>query len=96
MPVSGPFLQIDLNPEMLGNNVKNTLSVAGDARLVAEDLAILLKRRAVQRHPGLWLQALNQQRAKFWEDAEKEFGSNEVPSFWSAPTCRPMPARFDK
>lgn len=38
------IIQIDLNPEMLGNNFKNALSVAGDARLVAEDLAVLLKK----------------------------------------------------
>lgn len=29
------IIQIDLNPEMLGNNYKNALSVAGDARLAA-------------------------------------------------------------
>ena len=37
------ILQIDLNPEMLGNNSRNTLSVAGDAKLVSDDLLILLK-----------------------------------------------------
>jgi acetolactate synthase-1/2/3 large subunit len=73
------ILQIDLNPEMLGNNFKNTLSVAGDARLVTEDLTILLKRRTAQRRPADWLNALNQRRAKFWEDAEKESTLNDIP-----------------
>jgi acetolactate synthase I/II/III large subunit len=73
------ILQIDLNPEILGNNFKNTLSVAGDARLVAEDLLILLKSRTAQRKPSPWLNELNQQRANFWMDAEKEFACADVP-----------------
>jgi len=73
------IIQIDLNPEMLGNNFKNTLSVAGDARLVTEDLVILLKSRTAQREPSAWVNALNQQRAKFWKHAEKELALSNVP-----------------
>ena len=73
------ILQIDLNPEMLGNNYKNTLSVAGDARLVVEDLAILLKSRTVQREPSDWLNQLNERRNQFWKDAEKEFALTDIP-----------------
>jgi acetolactate synthase-1/2/3 large subunit len=73
------IIQIDLNPEMLGNNFKNTLSVAGDARLVTEDLVILLKSRTAQREPSAWVAALNQQRAKFWRHAEKELALSDVP-----------------
>jgi len=73
------IIQIDLNPEMLGNNFKNALSVAGDARLVAEDLAVLLKSRTAQREPSDWVNALNRQRAKFWKDAEKQFNLADVP-----------------
>jgi len=73
------IIQIDLNPEMLGNNFKNALSVAGDARLVAEDLAVLLKSRIAQREPSDWVNALNRQRAKFWKDAEKQFTLADLP-----------------
>ena len=73
------IIQIDINPEMLGNNFKNTLSVAGDARLVTEDLVILLKSRTAQREPSAWVAALNQQRAKFWKHAEKELALSDVP-----------------
>ena len=73
------IIQIDLNPEMLGNNFKNALSVAGDARLVAEDLAVLLKSRTAQREPSDWVNALNRQRAKFWKDAEKQFTLADLP-----------------
>jgi acetolactate synthase-1/2/3 large subunit len=67
------ILQIDLNPEMLGNNFKNTLSVAGDAKLVVEDLGILLKGKTAQKEISDWVNELNQQRQSFWENAEKEF-----------------------
>jgi acetolactate synthase-1/2/3 large subunit len=73
------ILQIDLNPEILGNNFKNALSVAGDAKLVAEDLLILLKSRTTQQEPSAWLTELNKQRTQFWKDAEKAFASDEVP-----------------
>jgi len=73
------ILQIDLNPEMLGNNFPNTLGIAGDARLVAEDLAILLKSRTSQREPTAWLNALNAQREAFWNDAQNEFALDSVP-----------------
>jgi acetolactate synthase I/II/III large subunit len=73
------LIQIDLNPEMLGNNYKNALSVAGDARLVAEDLAILLKSRTAQRAPTEWLDALNKERARFWQEAEEEFAMEDTP-----------------
>lgn len=73
------IIQIDLNPEMLGNNFKNTLSVAGDARLVVEDLAVLLKSRTVQKKPSDWVDSLNKQRSGFWKEAEKQFASKEIP-----------------
>lgn len=73
------ILQIDLNPEMLGNNFKNQLSVAGDAKLVVEDLAILLKSRTIQREPSEWLNSINRQRANFWKEAENEFALADVP-----------------
>jgi acetolactate synthase-1/2/3 large subunit len=73
------ILQIDLDPEMLGNNFKNALSIAGDAKLVAEDLSILLKSRTAQRQPHQWLQKLNQHRAEFWRNAEKKFALANIP-----------------
>ena len=73
------ILQIDLNPETLGNNFRNALSVAGDAKLVAEDLSILLKSRTAQREPSEWLNALNKQRSNFWKDAENEFALSDIP-----------------
>ena len=73
------ILQIDLNPEMLGNNFQNTLSVTGDARLVVEDLLILLKGHTGQRNPSDWVNDINREREKFWEDAKEEFKSDKTP-----------------
>jgi len=73
------ILQIDLNPEMLGNNFQNTLSVAGDAKLVVEDLGILLKGKTAQRETSNWVNELNRQRQSFWENAKKEFKTASKP-----------------
>jgi acetolactate synthase-1/2/3 large subunit len=73
------ILQIDLNPEMLGNNFQNTLSVAGDAKLVVEDLGILLKGKTAQKEASEWVNGLNQQRQSFWEDAKEEFKATSKP-----------------
>jgi acetolactate synthase-1/2/3 large subunit len=73
------IIQIDLNPEMLGNNFQNTLSVAGDARLVIEDLLILVKGKTKQREPSAWVESLNASRAEFWQMAEDDFRSNDIP-----------------
>jgi len=73
------ILQIDLNPEMLGNNFQNSLSVAGDARLIMEDLYGLIQGKTPQRTESVRVRELNQQRARFWEAAEAEFASDASP-----------------
>lgn len=82
MPSEKPdrkILQIDLNAEMLGNNFQNTVSVAGDAKLVVEDLCILLKEKTAQREASDWVNDLNLQRRAFWTDAKKEFQADTIP-----------------
>ncbi len=69
------ILQIDLDPTMLANNFENTLSVAGDARLVLEDLLPLVA-KAAQRS---WVDDLNRERAYFWAQAATELESDAVP-----------------
>ena len=73
------ILQIDLNPEILGNNYRNHLSVAGDAKLVLEDLLVLLKGRSAQRPPSDWLDRLNASRKAFWEASKPLLESEAVP-----------------
>ena len=45
------IIQIDLDPSLLANNFRNTLSVAGDAKLVLQDVVNLLRRER-ERSPG--------------------------------------------
>ena len=78
-PGERKILQIDLNPEMLGNNFENCLSLAGDARLVALDLLSLIKAKTARRRPSPWVVSLNDKRAEFWRDAEAAFRAGQVP-----------------
>ncbi len=70
------ILQIDLDPTVLANNYENTLSVAGDAKLVLEDLLRLLP---AAREPSAWVSDLNRERALFWQASEAELHSSSVP-----------------
>ena len=73
------ILQIDLDPELLANNFDNTLSVAGDARLVLADLVVLLERQGGARKTSAWVADLNAARARFWRDSEAVLGSADTP-----------------
>jgi acetolactate synthase-1/2/3 large subunit len=73
------IVQIDLNPEMLGNNFQNALSITGDARLILEDLLVLLKRKIQQRETSSWVNNLNRSRVQFWQEAQGVSQSEETP-----------------
>ena len=59
--------------------VEVIFGVPGDARLVSEDLIVLLKGKTRQREPSTWVADLNQSRAQFWQEAEEAFQSDEAP-----------------
>ncbi|MFH1932722.1 MAG: thiamine pyrophosphate-binding protein [Pseudomonadota bacterium] len=73
------ILQIDIDPTMLANNYENELSVAGDARLVLEDLYALLSEMTSERPASDWVLQLNQERQNFWKQSLWQLESNEVP-----------------
>lgn len=73
------ILQIDIDPTMLANNYHNHQSVAGDARLVLEDLYALLKQREDQRPESGWIQELNRHRDAFWSSSLTQLESEAVP-----------------
>jgi acetolactate synthase-1/2/3 large subunit len=73
------IIQIDLDPELLANNSRNTLSVAGDARLILEDLIVLLRGKDRARERGPWVDGLNGVRDKFWQESEAAFQSDARP-----------------
>ncbi|MBN9461263.1 MAG: thiamine pyrophosphate-binding protein [Burkholderiales bacterium] len=71
------ILQIDLDPTVLGNNFENTLSVAGDARLVLDDLLAQLPGPAVP--PSAWVRELNVDRDRFWADSQAVLHARSTP-----------------
>ena len=73
------IVQVDLNPEMLGNNFRNTLSVAGDARLILEDILLLVRGRMARQDESAWSKELNDQRARFWQAARAELEEQGQP-----------------
>jgi acetolactate synthase-1/2/3 large subunit len=73
------IIQIDLDPTLLSNNFENTLSVAGDAKLVLQDLVTLLRKRGKGRKPSDWVRNLNGARTRFWRDSESALQSEAIP-----------------
>lgn len=71
------ILQIDLDPTVLGNNFENTLSVAGDARLVLDDLLAQLPGPAAP--PSAWVRELNADRDHFWADSQAVLHARSTP-----------------
>ena len=73
------IIQIDIDSTMLGNAYKNTLSIAGDSRLVLEDLIEELRHQIQQTDSSAWVKDLNKQRSAFWEQSQPGLMSNQVP-----------------
>ena len=73
------IIQIDLDPELLSNNYKNSLNIAGDAKLIVRDLIALLKIENVSREPSEWVMRLNDARKTFWRHAKEELSSEATP-----------------
>lgn len=71
------IVQIDIDPEIIGNNSANALSINGDVRAVAEGLsAALPDTLAVDPQ---WLERLNGWRTQFWQDTQDELLDDSVP-----------------
>lgn len=68
-----------MNPIILGNNSQNTINVAGDAKLVLKDLLKLLQGTIKQRKPSDWVNDLNRDRKKFWDDFSHEKNKSGTP-----------------
>lgn len=73
------IVQIDLNPEFLGNNYQNSLSVAGDAKLILGDLLVLIKLESIKKETTEWVGSLNMARDIFWQRSMTAFESNGSP-----------------
>lgn len=69
--------QIDIDPSVLGNNSDNVLSVAGDARLVLEEVLQRCEPGASSRQA--WIDRLNFHRSEFWHVSAPQLNAAETP-----------------
>jgi acetolactate synthase-1/2/3 large subunit len=69
--------QVDIDPAVLGNNSQNVLSIAGDARLVLEELLERCPDGSSTRQE--WIDLLNRHRAEFWTLNAAQLASSESP-----------------
>ena len=65
------FVQIDIEPSVLGNNTDNLLSIMGDARAVLEELNALAALAPSSIDPR-WVSTLNAWRELFWGHAAEQ------------------------
>ncbi|MBD8892629.1 thiamine pyrophosphate-binding protein [Labrenzia suaedae] len=71
--------QIDINPEIMANNYENVISIAGDAKLVLNDLLAAVPAGFTGERYQPWINHLNEIRSNFWENAESLLSNNTVP-----------------
>ncbi|AXI46871.1 acetolactate synthase [Sulfitobacter sp. SK012] len=69
--------QVDIDPQALSNVTNNTLSIAGDVRLVLGALTEAAKDHAPKGN--VWIETLNGYRTEFWEGAEPLFHDTTLP-----------------
>ena len=69
--------QVDIDPCILGNNSQNATSIAGDARLVLEELLGRCTPGSSKRQE--WIDHLNRHRAEFWTSNAAQLDSSESP-----------------
>ncbi len=62
------IVQVDIDPDVLGNNTRNSLSVAGDVKAVLTEL-LNLADESVGDYSD-WVETVNTWRRSFWRNAE--------------------------
>lgn len=71
--------QIDINPEVMANNYENVISIAGDAKLVLQDMLALAPETFDTGRHQPWIDHLNTLRATFWENASALLTDDRTP-----------------
>ncbi|NVJ93332.1 MAG: thiamine pyrophosphate-binding protein [Methylocystaceae bacterium] len=71
--------QIDINPERLANNYENLMSVAGDAKIVLQELIDAIPSDVDTKKHQSWVDTLNEYRSNFWENANILLEREDVP-----------------
>jgi len=71
--------QIDIDPEIMANNYENVMSVAGDAKLVLQEMLAAVPDDFDTAKHQPWIDHLNEYRSNFWANAEALLSNDSVP-----------------
>ncbi|HEY0338363.1 MAG TPA: thiamine pyrophosphate-binding protein, partial [Burkholderiales bacterium] len=70
-------IQLDINPEELGRNYPNVVSLCGDAKVVLQQMISVVEREPARR--AEWLEQVKSYVADFWAESEPLKQSEAVP-----------------
>jgi acetolactate synthase-1/2/3 large subunit len=73
------IVHVDINPEALGNNYENVLSIAGDVGAVVDDLLERIPEGGDASLRNDWVAHLNDLRSTFWVNASVLLERDEAP-----------------
>ncbi len=71
--------QIDIDPLIMANNYENVMSIAGDAKLVLNDILAAVPDGFDGNKFQPWINHLNELRHKFWENAQDLLNNDSTP-----------------
>jgi len=71
------IVQVDIDPDVLSNNTRNTLSVSGDVKAVLDEL-LKIEQESITDYSA-WVNEVNTWRKTFWENAEPLFQERTKP-----------------
>jgi acetolactate synthase-1/2/3 large subunit len=70
-------IQLDINPEELGRNYPNVVSLCGDAKVVLQQMISVVEREPARR--AEWLEQVKSYVADYWAETEPLKASEQVP-----------------
>lgn len=79
LSLSKRVAQVDINPAKLANNFENLLSIAGDAKIVIQQLLNEVPQGFDPAARQTWVDQLNAYRSEFWRYAQTALTSEAVP-----------------
>jgi acetolactate synthase-1/2/3 large subunit len=71
--------QIDIDPQIMANNYENVVSIAGDAKLVLNDLLAAVPEDFDGARYQPWVDHLNEIRGNFWDNAQTLLNNDSTP-----------------
>ncbi len=79
MTLNKRVAQIDIDPQIMANNYENVISVAGDAKLVLNDLLAAVPDQFDTARHQPWIAQLNGLRVTFWDNAQELLSNDSTP-----------------